>query len=77
MQPRSADAQRCEEVTRAIDVVWLHRSAVRFVCGCSVVGARPVRRMKRGTLRDRYAAYVKAMKELGLPWVDFDTWLNR
>ena len=33
--------------------------------------------MKRGTLRDRYAIYVKAMQELGLPWVDFDTWLNR
>ena len=33
--------------------------------------------MKRGTLRDRYEAYVRAMKDLGLPYVDFDTWLNR
>tara|TARA_Y100001973_G_C5023222_1_gene244230 strand:+ start:555 stop:656 length:102 start_codon:yes stop_codon:yes gene_type:complete len=32
--------------------------------------------MKRGTLRDRYAIYVAAMKRLGLPWVDFDTWLH-
>ena len=28
--------------------------------------------------RDRlYEAYVRAMQELGLPYVDFDTWLNR
>ena len=33
--------------------------------------------MKRGTLRDRYEAYVRAMQDLGLPFVDFDTWLNR
>lgn len=31
----------------------------------------------KGSLRDRYEAYVRAMQELGLPWVDFDTWLNR
>ena len=31
----------------------------------------------KGSLRDRYNNYVRAMKELGLPWVDFDTWLNR
>tara|TARA_A100001515_G_scaffold130421_2_gene117657 strand:- start:1137 stop:1538 length:402 start_codon:yes stop_codon:yes gene_type:complete len=31
----------------------------------------------RGNLKDRYDAYVKAMIDLGLPYVDFDTWLNR
>ena len=31
----------------------------------------------KGSLRDRYNIYVRAMQELGLPWVDFDTWLNR
>lgn len=31
----------------------------------------------RGNLKDRYDIYVKAMIELGLPYVDFDTWLNR
>ncbi len=30
-----------------------------------------------GTLRDRYLNYVEAMIDLGLPYVDFDTWLNR
>jgi len=29
------------------------------------------------TLKDRYNSYVKAMILLGLPYVDFDTWLNR
>jgi hypothetical protein len=29
------------------------------------------------TLRDRYDNYVKAMIDMGLPYVDFDTWLNR
>ena len=76
-RPRSVDAQRCEGVTHAVDVERVRRSAVRSVRGCSAVGAGAVRRMTRGTLRDRYAVYVKAMKDLGLPWVDFDTWLNR
>jgi hypothetical protein len=31
----------------------------------------------RGTLKDRYNCYVDAMIDLGLPYVDFDTWLNR
>ena len=30
-----------------------------------------------GTLEDRYDTYVTAMIGLGLPYVDFDTWLNR
>ena len=30
----------------------------------------------RGKLKDRYDAYVKAMIDLGKPYVDFDTWLN-
>ena len=29
------------------------------------------------TLEDRYAIYVRCMIDLGLPYVDFDTWLNR
>jgi hypothetical protein len=29
-----------------------------------------------GTLRARYSVYVRAMQDLGLPYVDFDTWLN-
>jgi len=33
--------------------------------------------MRRGTLRDRYAVYVRSMQDLGLPFVDFDTWVNR
>ena len=28
-----------------------------------------------GTLEQRYQIYVEAMKSLGLPYVDFDTWL--
>ena len=30
-----------------------------------------------GTLEDRYDRYVAAMIDLGQPYVDFDTWLNR
>jgi hypothetical protein len=30
-----------------------------------------------GTLEDRYAIYVQCMIDLGKPYVDFDTWLNR
>ena len=30
-----------------------------------------------GTLEDRYDIYVAAMIDLGQPYVDFDTWLNR
>ena len=33
--------------------------------------------MIRGTLKDRYNNYVRAMISMGLPYVDFDTWLNR
>ena len=29
-----------------------------------------------GTLEDRYDIYVDAMIDMGLPYVDFDTWLN-
>ena len=29
------------------------------------------------TLRDRYDNYVRAMIDLGLPYVTFDEWLNR
>ncbi len=29
------------------------------------------------TLRERYEIYVAAMIDLGQPYVDFDTWLNR
>jgi hypothetical protein len=28
-------------------------------------------------LKQRYLIYVDAMIDLGLPYVDFDTWLNR
>ena len=30
----------------------------------------------RGTLEDRYENYVNAMISMGLPYVDFDTWLG-
>jgi len=30
-----------------------------------------------GTLEDRYDNYVEAMIAMGLPYIDFDTWLNR
>ncbi len=30
-----------------------------------------------GNLKDRYDAYVEHMISLNLPYVDFDTWLNR
>jgi len=30
-----------------------------------------------GTLEDRYDCYVATMTDLGLPYVDFDTWLSR
>ncbi len=30
-----------------------------------------------GTLEVRYDNYVSAMISMGLPYVDFDTWLNR
>ena len=30
-----------------------------------------------GTLEDRYQNYVQCMIDLGQPYVDFDTWLNR
>ena len=33
--------------------------------------------MRTGTLEDRYNNYVSAMISMGLPYVDFDTWLNR
>ena len=29
------------------------------------------------TLEDRYSIYVDAMIDMGLPYVDFDAWLNR
>jgi hypothetical protein len=29
------------------------------------------------TLEDRYDNYVRAMQDLGLPYVTFDEWLNR
>jgi hypothetical protein len=32
--------------------------------------------MTRGTLWDRYQIYVRCMVDLGLPYVDFDTWLG-
>jgi hypothetical protein len=31
----------------------------------------------RKNMEERYNIYVKSMAELGLPYVDFDTWLNR
>jgi len=31
----------------------------------------------QGTLEDRYEIYVDAMIDLGMPYDDFDTWLNR
>jgi hypothetical protein len=33
--------------------------------------------MRTGTLEDRYNNYVSAMISMCLPYVDFDTWLNR
>jgi len=29
------------------------------------------------SMQDRYDLYVQAMIDLGLPYDDFDTWLNR
>ena len=37
----------------------------------------PTEQIMHGTLEDRYDIYVKAMVGLGLPYVDFDTWLDR
>ena len=39
-------------------------------------GASPIGALM-GTLEDRYAIYVQCMIDLGQPYVDFDTWLNR
>ena len=33
--------------------------------------------MTRGTLWDRYQTYVRCMVDLGLPYVDYETWLSK
>jgi len=32
--------------------------------------------MDNGSLEDRYAIYVRCMKDLGLPYKSFDEWLE-